>query len=212
MYDRVVVQPDPPARSTSETLRHIGTQVQALVSQHSSLTIYKRAIERQLASIAAQIKEQDVVLIPRNVFLLLEMRGSGGVCDQLEQIARIVHEEGYWKPQERVQNYNRQDVYSLGKSAQSLFDDYAVLDRRVEQLHARLGDIKERRQMEAETTPQGVFECLAATADVASVQSEVDAIVELLEQGTHSGWFRWLFIHRSRIRACLKRSRSSQST
>jgi hypothetical protein len=67
----------------------------------------------------------------------------GGVCDQLEQIARIVHEQGYWQPHERVQNYQRQDVYHLGKSAQSLFDDCAVLDRRVEQLHTRLGDIVE---------------------------------------------------------------------
>ena len=204
MDDHVGRQLDPssswPARSPLETLRHIGTQVQALLSHHSSLTMHKRAIERQLASMAAQIHEPDIVLIPRTVFLLVEMRGSGGVCDQLEQIARIVHEQGYWQPHERVQNYQRQDVYHLGKSAQSLFDDCAALDRRVEHLHTRLGDIRERRQMKAEMAPQGVFECLAAAPDTAEVQGEVDAMVELLEQSTRSGWFRWLFAHRSRRR------------
>jgi hypothetical protein len=202
MSYRVALQPDPsstwPAMYTPETLRHIGTQVEALTSQCSSLKIHKRAIERQLASIAAHIQEQDVVLLPRTVFLLLETRGSGGVSAQLEQIARIIHEEGYWKPQERVQNYYRQDVYQLGKSAQRLFDDYAALDRQVEQLHVRLEHIKERRQMTSGTTPQGVFECLAAASDVASVQDEVDAIIELLEQATRPGWFRWLFVHRGR--------------
>jgi prefoldin subunit 5 len=202
MYECVGGQPDDAsgwsARHTSETLRHIGRQVEVLMSQYSSLQLHKRAIERHLASIAAQIHEPDVVLIPRTVFLLLELRGSGGVCDHLEQIARIVHEQGYWKPHGRVQNYHRQDVYQLGKSAQSLFDDYAVLDRRVEQLQARLGDIKERRQLEAETTPQWVFEDLAATADTVQVQGEVEAIIELLEQANGPGWFRWLFLHRSR--------------
>ncbi len=204
MYYRVALQPDPSFTwsdmYTPETLQQIGTQLEAMASHHSSLEIHKRAIERQLASIAAQIKEQDVVLIPRTVFLLLEMRGSGGVSDQLEQIARILHEEGYWKPRERVQNYHRQDVYQLGKSAQRLFDDYAVLDRRVEQLHARLGHIKERRQMESETTSQGVFEGLATASDVASVQGEVDAIVELLEQANRPRWSRWLVVHRGRKR------------
>jgi hypothetical protein len=104
---------------TAETLRHIGAQVEALTSRHCSLQPHKRAIERQLASIAAQIHEPDVVLTPRTVFLLLEMRGSGGVSDHLEQIARILHEEGYWKPHERVWNSQGQDVYYLGKSAQS---------------------------------------------------------------------------------------------
>ena len=202
MSYRVALQPDPsstwPAIYTPETLRHIGTQVEALTSQCSSLKIHKRAIERQLASIAAHIQEQDVVLIPRTVFLLLETRGSGGVSAQLEQIARLIHEEGYWKPQERVQTYYRQDVYHLGKSSQRLFDDYAALDRQVEQLHVRLEHIKERRQMTSETTPQGVFESLAEASDVASVQGEVDAIVELLEQATRPGWFRWLFVHRGR--------------
>lgn len=138
------------------------------------------------------------MLIPRSVFLLVEMCGSGGVSEQLEQIARIVHEESYWKPPERVQNYHRQDIYHLGMSAQRLFDDYAVVDRRVEQLHARLGHIRECLQMESETTLQGVFEGLAAAADGAKVQGEVDAMVDLLEQATRPGWFRWLFGQRSR--------------
>ncbi len=43
-----------------------------------------------------------------------------------------------------------------------------------------------------------VFECLAATVDIASVQSEVNSFVELLEQATYSRWFRWLFIRSSR--------------
>jgi hypothetical protein len=198
----VALHPNPsstwPEIYTPETLRQIGTQVEALMSYHNSLEIHKRSIERQLASIAIQIQEQDVVLIPRTVFLLLEMRGSGGVSDQLEQIACILHEEGYWKPRERVQNYHRQDVYQLGKSAQRLLDDYAVLDRRVEQLHTRLGHIKERRQMESEMTPQQMFDCLAAASDIASVQGNVDAIVQLLEQANRPGWFRWLFVHRGR--------------
>jgi hypothetical protein len=201
----MVLQPDPSstglARSTPETLRHIGTEVEALTHQHSGLKIHKRAIERQLTSIAAQIHEEDVVLLPRTVFLLLETRGSGGVSAQLEQIARILHEQGYWKPQERVQHYSRQDVYHLGKSAQRLFDDYAALDWQVEQLQARLEHIKERQQMPSETTPQGVFEGLAAAADTAKVQGEVDAIIELLEQVNGSGWFRWLFVRRGR-KAC----------
>jgi hypothetical protein len=202
MASRVVLQPDPsspgPDKYTPETLKHIGTQVEALTSRHSSLKLHKRAIERQLRSIAAQIHEQVGVLIPRNIFLLLEMRGSGGVSDQLEQIARILHEQGYWKPQGRVQNYHGQDVYQLGKSTQRLFDDYAKLDRRVEQVHARLGDIKQRRQLAAETTPQSVFDSLAIAADMILVQGEVDAIVDLLESATRPGWFSWLFVHRSR--------------
>ena len=177
---------------TPETLRQIGSQVEAIASRHSSLESHKRAIERQLALIAAQIHEQDVVLIPRTVLLLLEMRGSGGVSAQLEQIARILHEEGYWKPRAHVQNYHRQDVYHLGKSAQRLFDDYVALDQPVEQLYARLGHIKECRQMQSETTLQGVFECLASASDVA-LKGEVDAIVELLERANRPCWFRWFF-------------------
>ena len=190
--------PSPPStgpnKYTPETLRHIGTQVEALASRHSSLQMHKQAIERQLDSIAAQIHEPDVALIPRNVFLLLEMRGSGGVSAQLEQIACILHEEGYWKPRGRVQHYHQQDVYQLGKSAQKLFDDYAVVDRRVEQLHARLEHIKECRRMRSETTPQEVFECLATASDLTSVQGEVDAMVNLLEQASRPGWFKRLFV------------------
>ena len=157
MFHRTTLQPGsssaPQHMYTPEALRHIGTQIEALVSQHSSLEMYRRSIERQLFSIAAQIQEQDVALIPRTVFLLLEMRGSGGVSNQLEQIARILHEVGYWKPRVRVQNYHRQDVYQLGKSAQKLFDDYTKLDRRIRELHARLGNIKQCRQLQPETTP-----------------------------------------------------------
>src|SRR5579884_321218 len=165
MYHRVALQPNPssrqPARYTPETLRHIGIQVEALASQHCSLKIHKRAVERQLAVIAAQINEQDAVLVPSTIFLLLEIRGSGGVSAQLEQIAHIIHEQGYLKPQHHVQSYHRQDVYYLGKSAQKLFDDYAALDWRVEQLHVRLAHIKQCLHMAFDMTPMQVFECLA---------------------------------------------------
>jgi hypothetical protein len=199
MNDRVVGRSDLssgwPTRSPSEMLRHIEVQVEALMNQHGSLMIHKRAIERQLASIAARIHEPDVELTPCTVFLLLEMRGSGGVSEQLEHIAHIVHEQGYWKPNGRVQNYRLQEVYCLGKSAQRLFDTYAVVDLRVQQLHAWLGHIKQRWQMEAETPPQGVFADLAAAMDTADVQGEINALVKLLEQPTRFGWFRWLFGH-----------------
>ena len=179
------------AKYNPETLRHIGTQVEALISQHSSLLIHKRAIERQLSSIAASIKEPGLVLTPRHVFLLLEMRGSGGVSDQLEQITHIVYEEGYWIPRVRVQNYYRQDVYQLGKSVQRLFDDFAVLNQRVEQFNAQLWHFLMCRQMESEMTPQEVFECIAASTDISSAQREVDAIVELLEQANRRRWPWW---------------------
>jgi hypothetical protein len=196
MYNRVASQPDPssrrPTRYTPETLRHIGIQVEALVSQHGSLKIHKRAIERQLTAIAARISKQDGVLNPHNIFLLLEIRGSGGVSAQLEQIAHIVHEHGYWKPQQHVQDYHRQDVYYLGKSVQKLFDDDTALDWRVEQLRVRLGHIKQLRHMASEMTPTQVFECLAAS-NIVPVQSEVDAVAQLLEQANHSGWFWWSF-------------------
>lgn len=172
MSHRVIVQPSPastqPTRYSPEMLRHIGTQVEALMSQHSGLKLHKRAIERQLAAIAAQ----------------------------LEQIASIAHEQGYWKPQGRVQNYHRQDVYQLGESTQRLFDDFAQLDQRVEQVHARLADIKQRRQLAAETTPQRVFDALATVADRISVQGEIDMIVDLLQAAPQPRWFRWLFVHR----------------
>ena len=162
------------------------------MSQHSSLEVHKQAIERQLASIAARINEQEAALIPRDIFLLLELRGSGGVSEQLEQIARFLHEEGYWKPRGRVQYYSQQDVYQLGKSTQKLFDDYAALHQRAEQLCVRLEAIKERRQMTPEMTPQGVFACLT-TVDCSSIQAEVDAMVTLLEQANRPGWFKRLF-------------------
>jgi hypothetical protein len=164
------------------------------MSQQSSLKMHKQAIERQLAAIAAHISEHDAVLLPRSVFLLLELRGSGGVRAQLEQIARVVHEQGYWKPHGLVPNYHRQDVYRLGKSAQRLFDDYAAFNRRVEHVQARLGDIKQRRQLTAETTPQSVFDALASGADLLSVQREVDMIVDLLQAADQPRWFRWLFV------------------
>ena len=46
------------------------------MSQHSSLKVHKRAIERQLAAIAAHISEHDGVLLPRSVFLLLELHSA----------------------------------------------------------------------------------------------------------------------------------------
>ena len=167
------------------------------MSQHSSLEVHKQAIERQLASITARINEQETALVPRDIFQLLELRGSGRVNEQLEQIARILHEEGYWKPRGRVQYYSQQDVYQLGKSTQKLFDDYAALHQRTEQLCARLEQIKECRQMTAEITPQEVFERLATILDGSSIQAEVDAIVALLEQANRPGWFRRLFGYRS---------------
>jgi hypothetical protein len=78
MSYRVIVQSDPsseqPATYSPEMLRHIGMQVEALMSQYSSLKIHKRAIERQLAAIAARISEHDGVLHPRSVFLLRRYR------------------------------------------------------------------------------------------------------------------------------------------
>ena len=195
MYYRIASQPNPSsqsARYTSETLRYMGIQVEALMSQHASLKIHKRAIERQLAAIASQINAQAAVLVPDTIFLLLEIRGSGGVSIQLEQIAHIIYEHGYWKPQYQVQNYHRQDVYYLGKSAQKLFDDYAALDWRVEQLSVQLAHIKQCRQMTSDMTPTQVFDCLAAS-NIASVQSEVDAIVQVLEQARHPEWLWWPF-------------------
>ena len=120
------------------------------------------------------------------------------MSDQLDQIAHIVHEQGYWKPQKRVQNYYRQDVYHLGESAQKLFDDCTMLDHRIEQLQVQLEHIKQRRQMASETPPAQVFECLATAPDIVSGQGEVDAIAQLLEQANHPGWFWELFVHRSR--------------
>jgi hypothetical protein len=177
-------------------LRHIGKQVEAVLSQHSSLKMHKRAIERQLAAIATRICEHDAVLLPRSVFLLLELRGCGGVSAQLEQIARIVDEQGYWKPHGHVPNYHRQDVYHLGQSAQRLFDDASALERRAKHVQAQLRHIKQRRHMVAEMTPQEVFEELAAGADMLSVQGEVDTIVDLLQTTDQSRWLRWLFVCR----------------
>ncbi len=177
---------------SSEMLQQIGIQIEAVMSQHSSLEVHKQAIERQLASIAARINEQDTALVPCDIFLLLELRGSGRVSEQLEQIARILHEEDYYKPRGRVQYYSQQDVYQLGKSTQKLFDDYAALHSRVEQLCVRLEAIKECRQMTHEMTPQGVFAAIATTVDCSSIQSEVDATVALLEQANRPAWFRRL--------------------
>ena len=200
MNSHVVLQPDSSSpgleKYTPETLKQIGRQVEAQISRHSSLKLHKRAIEQQLTSIAAQIHEPVGVLIPGTIFLLLELRGSGGVSGHLEQIARILHEQGYWKPQGRVQNYHRQDVYQLGESTQRLFDDFAQLDQRAEQVHARLADIKQRRQLAAETTPQKVFDALATVADRISVRGEIDMIVDLLQAAPQPRWFRWLFVHR----------------
>jgi uncharacterized protein (DUF3084 family) len=86
----------------------------------------------------------------------------------------------------------------LGKSVQQLFDDCAVLDQRVQQFNTWLQCIKERHQMAAETTPQQVFERLATTTHIAQIQSEVDALVDLLKPARRRGWFNWLFGQRGR--------------
>jgi hypothetical protein len=181
-----------PESYSPEALWRIGRQVEALLSQHSSLEMYRRSIEWQLGLIAAQIHaEEDVLLTPHSVFLLLELRGSGGVSAQLEQIARTLREVGYWKPPAHVQDYHRQDVYRLGKSAQQLFDDYAKVDLRVRQLNALIARIKEQRRMNPRTTPQEVFEELAADPDCAQLRGEIDAVVELLghtQYGVRLGW------------------------
>ncbi len=182
-----------PSRFPSETLRHIEMQVEALINQQSSLTIHKRAIEKQLASIAAYIHEPDVMLTPHTVFLLLEMRGSGGVSEQLEHIAHIVHEQGYWKPSGRVQNYRLYEIYLLGQSAQRLFDTFAIIDRCVQQLYAYLWYIKQHRQMEPETSLREVFAGLAAAIDTAEVQDEINSLVKLIDQAIRPGWYRYLF-------------------
>lgn len=196
MNSQVALQPNSsspgPEKYTTETLKQIGRQIEAQTSRHSSLKLHKRAIEQQLAGIAAQIHAPVGVLLPGTIFPLLEMRGSGGVSNQLEQIARILHEQGYWKPQGHVQNYHRQDVYQLGKSTQRLFDDFAPLDQRVEQVRARLADIKQYQHLAAETPPQKVFDALATMADRISVQGEVDSIVDLLKAAHQPRWFRWL--------------------
>ncbi|HYB00201.1 MAG TPA: hypothetical protein VED37_08275 [Ktedonobacteraceae bacterium] len=181
-----------PNRTSSEALHRIEGQVEALISQQSSLQLHKRAIEKQLASIADQIHEPDVSLTPHSVFLLLEIRGSGGVSEQLEQIARIVHEEGYWKPGGRVQNYRLRDVYLLGRSAQRLFDTFAVIDRCVEQVYAHLWYIKQRWQMGTEASLHAVFTYLAATIESAEVQDEINSLARLIDQAIRPGWYRWL--------------------
>lgn len=123
---------------SSETLRRIGRQVEALLSQHSSLEIYRRSVQWQLGLIAEQMQEDDVLLVPCRVFHLLETRGDTEVSAHLEQIARILREAGYWQREAREQDYHRLDVYQLGKSAQKLFDDCAALDRQVRQLQGGL--------------------------------------------------------------------------
>src|SRR5713226_1220264 len=101
MSYRTALRPGPssawPEKYSPEALRQIGRQAGALLSQHGSLEMYRRSIERQLSLIADQIHEEDVLLVPRSVFLLLELRGCGGVSAHLEQIARILREVGYWK-------------------------------------------------------------------------------------------------------------------
>ena len=178
-------------RYTSQAIRQIGARVEALLSWHSSLEMYRRSIERQLALLAACMHTEDVSLLPSSVFLLVEMRGSGGLSVPLEQIALVLSEVGYWKSSRYAQTYHPRDVYSLGRSAQRLFDDYAALDGRVRQLHAHLSSIREYWHMKPEATPQEVFEGVAmvATEDRAEIQAGVDAIVDLLEQPSKYRWF-----------------------
>ena len=182
-----------PNRTPSETLHRVERQVETLICQQSSLQIHKRAIEKQLASIADQIHIPDVALTPQRIFLLLEIRGSGGVSEQLEQIARIVHEEGYWKPGGRIQNYRLRDVYLLGRSAQRLFDSFAVIDRCVKQIYAHLWYIKQRWQIGAEASFHAVFASLETTIETAEVQAEINSLVKLVDQALRPGWSRWLF-------------------
>lgn len=145
MSFRIRDRSDPPSTkpeiSSPETLRRVESQVELLLSQHSNLELHRRSIERQLGLIAAHIHEENVPLIPCRVFLLLELRGSGGVSASLEQIARILCEVGYWKPRVSVWNYRPQDVYQLGRSAQKLFDNCTALDRKVKQLQAQVEQI-----------------------------------------------------------------------
>ena len=178
--------------SPSKALRHVERQVEALINQQSSLALHKRAIEKQLASIADQIHVPDVVLTPQRIFLLLELRGSGGVSDQLDQIAHIVREEGYWKPGGRVQNYRLRDVYLLGRSAQRLFDTFAVIDRCVQQLYAHLWYIKQRWQMGTETSFHAVFASLETTIETKEVQEEINSLVKVIDEALRPGWYRWL--------------------
>lgn len=200
MSMRVIKQPGPLSwseRYPPEVLRSIGEQVEALLGRHSNLELYKRSIEWQLGLMAAQMHEEDVLLHPRVVFLLVEMRGSGGLGAPLEQIASILGEMGYWKPPTRVQNYRRQDVYHLGKSAQRLFDDYAVLDRRVKQLQSQLGRIRKQQQVGPDTTPRDVLVGLTMASVGANVQAAIDLVVGLLGQTGVHGWFsRWLIVRR----------------
>ena len=202
MAHRIAEQPNPSAiwteQYTPEVLRSIGSQVEALLSQHNSLEMYKRSIERQLVLMAVHLCVEDVQLLPRSMFLLVELRGSGGCHAPLDQIARILGEVGYWKPPMPVQNYRGPEVYHLGQSTQKLFDDYAALDRRVQHLHAQLGCLREQQHMQPETTSQEIFTGLATSVDTAKVQAGVDTIVRLLEQPKRSGWFRRLFVHLSR--------------
>lgn len=205
MAHPLAAQPNPSAiwaeQYTPEVLRSIGSQVEALLSQHSSLEIYKRSIERQLALIAAHLHLEDAQLLPRSMFLQVEIRGSGGCHAPLEQIARILGEVGYWKPPMPVQNYRGPEVYHLGQSTQRLFDDCAAWDRRVQQLHAQLGCLREQQHMQPETTPQEIFTGLANAVDTAKVQAGVAAIAGLLKQTNRPGWFRRLFVHLNRRKA-----------
>lgn len=182
-----------PKRSPSKTLQDVERQFEALISQQSSLALHKRAIEKQLASIANQIHEPDVILTPHTVFLLLEIRGSGGVSEQLEQIAHIVGEEGYWKPGGSVQNYRLRDIYLLGRSAQRLFDTFAIIDRYVKQVYAILRYIKQHWQMGAEASLHTVFASLESTIETAEVQEEIISLVKLIDEALRPGWYRLLF-------------------
>lgn len=203
MTQRVRVRQHPSSirseKYSSEMLQRIGEQVEVLLSRLSSLQRYRCSIELQLALMATHFQEDDVLLLPRHVFLLVEMRGSGGVSASLDQITRILAELGYWKPAGRVKSYHRQDVYHLGKSAQRLFEDAAVLEERVRQLQALLAHIKECWQMEPETSPQEVFVRLAMAASGANAQAEVDAVVELLEQTARPAGFSLPFVHVSAL-------------
>jgi hypothetical protein len=123
----------------------------------------------------------------------LEIRGSGGVSEQLEQIAHIVDEEGYWKPGGSVHNYRLRDIYLLGRSAQRLFDSFAIIDRCVQQVYAHLWYIKQCCQMATEASLHAVFASLESTTEKEEVQSEINSLVRLIDDVTRPGWYRLLF-------------------
>jgi hypothetical protein len=180
-------------RHHPEALQCLGSRIEALLSRNSSLQNYRHSLERQLAVLVARLGTQRVELVPRSVFLLLELRGSGGMSMPLEQIARILEELGYWQPGRPIRAYLRPDVYHLGLSAQQLFDDATALERRVRQIQAEVEWLREQKHLPPETTTHEVFADLEMTMDAAPVRAALDQIASLLDPPNWQGWVRWLF-------------------